>query len=66
MAVSTSQWNDPNIGIVRYEINFSVEGNEPPDDFEVSDFIQKQEEARLSANNMLQDLRTTWDKWDRR
>ena len=29
VAVSTSQWNDPNIGIVRYEINFSVEGNEP-------------------------------------
>ena len=66
VAVSTSDWNDPNIGIVRYEITFSVEGNEPPDDFEVSAFAKKQEDARFSANNMLQYLRETWDKWDRR
>ncbi|MEM6473282.1 MAG: hypothetical protein AAF802_27220 [Planctomycetota bacterium] len=64
VAVSTARWNDPSIGIVRLEVSFEVEGNEPPDEFDLDDFTRKQQRATDSADRMLRELNQTWEQWE--
>jgi len=64
VAVSTADWNKDAVGIVRLEVTFVVEGNEPPDGFEVDAFMQEQQQARTAANGMLHNLYDTWELWE--
>ena len=34
VAVSTNQWNDESIGLIRLEIHFKVNDNQPPSNFD--------------------------------
>ncbi len=65
VAVSTADWNDAAVGIVRLEITFVVEGNEPPDGFDVDAFMREQQRARDAASRMLHDLVDVWEQWER-
>ena len=64
VAVSTVDWNNDSVGIVRLEIKFEVEGNHPPSDFDVAGFENEQKEARLDALKLLKNLNQTWDLWE--
>ena len=64
VAVSTAEWDNESIGLVRLEIRFKVEGNHPPDDFDVLAFQEGEEEARLKATNILKNLNQTWTQWE--
>ena len=65
VAVSTADWDDDAVGIVRLEITFVVEGNEPPDGFDVGAFGQEQQRARAQANRTLGDVVDAWEEWER-
>ena len=64
VAVSTADWNNDSVGIVRLEIKFEVEGNHPPRNFDVTDFENEQKKARLDAIKLLKNLNHTWDLWE--
>jgi hypothetical protein len=64
VAVSTADWNNDSVGIVRLEIKFEVEGNHPPRNFDVADFENEQKKARLDAIKLLKNLNHTWDLWE--
>ena len=66
VAVSTADWDDDAVGIVRLEVTFRVEGNEAPDGFDLAAFMLDQEGARSGANRILDDLCDTWEAWSRR
>jgi hypothetical protein len=66
VAVSTVDWNDASAGIVRLEIRFTVEGNEPPKGFDVVAFQNKQTEARAGATELLKSINSTWTRWEKR
>ena len=66
VAVSTADWDDPTVGIVRLEIAFIVEGNEPPTGFDVNAFKQEQQLVRVVAERSLQTLANTWALWEQR
>ena len=59
--MSTALWDDPAVGLVRLEITFDVEGNEPPAGFDQAAFVRQQEGASAAANDILHDLWSTWD-----
>ena len=65
VAVSTADWSDHQVGLVRLEISFLVEDNEPPNDFDVEGFMQEQELARLTAHRILGELCDAWEMWER-
>ncbi|MEO1266698.1 MAG: hypothetical protein AAFX99_01280 [Myxococcota bacterium] len=65
VAVSTTGWNDAAVGLVRLEITFVVEGNEPPDGFNIDAFMQEQQRARATASRLLRNLCNTWEQWER-
>jgi hypothetical protein len=67
VAVSTAHWDDPAIGIVRLEIRFVVEGNEPAltGQFDEGAFVREQQQARTAANQSLMALGDAWDDWER-
>ncbi|MEM6733589.1 MAG: hypothetical protein AAF658_18665, partial [Myxococcota bacterium] len=65
VAVSTSDWDNADVGIVRLEIRFSVEGNEPPDGFDLDAFNRTQDQARTEANRTLHNLSDAWQHWER-
>jgi len=65
VAVSTAAWDDPEVGLVRLEITFVVEGNEPPPGFDRNAFEHEQDEARGVARRALRELGDTWDRWER-
>ncbi|MEM1061017.1 MAG: hypothetical protein AAF532_14685 [Planctomycetota bacterium] len=65
VAVSTARWDDPAIGIVRSEITFRVEGNEPPDRFDRDAFKREQDRARVAADRSLRNLGDAWGQWER-
>jgi hypothetical protein len=65
VAVSTADWDNPGVGIVRLEITFVVEGNEPPDDFDRGAFLREQQRARAAANRSLAELGGAWRRWER-
>ena len=64
VAVSTATWNDDSVGLIRLEINFDVEGNQPPNDFDVEAFVNNQDEARSQAAKLLKNLNQTWGSWE--
>ena len=66
VAVSTNQWNDESTGIIRLEIRFTINDNEPPSSFDKSAFEQQQNDARSSAAKLLQSLNQTWNTWEQR
>ena len=66
VAVSTVGWADDSIGLVRLEIRFKVEGNEPPEYFDVEDFERSQDETRTKARELIGNLNQTWGKWESR
>ncbi len=65
VAVSTVEWKDKSVGIVRLEIRFQVEGNIPPTHFDVPAFESKQDKAHSDASALLKKLNHTWDLWGR-
>ncbi|MGF1469570.1 MAG: hypothetical protein ACFCGT_25900 [Sandaracinaceae bacterium] len=66
VAVSTAHWDDPAVGIVRLEIAFVVEGNEPPPEgFDKGAFLREQDRARATADRILRDLIDAWGRWER-
>ncbi|MEC7518605.1 MAG: hypothetical protein VYE22_02005 [Myxococcota bacterium] len=65
VAASTAEWDDAAVGIVRLEITFVVEGNEPPDDFDVDAFVRGERRARAEADRTLGDLFDAWERWER-
>jgi len=64
VAVSTADWDNADVGLVRLEIAFVVEGNEPPGEFDVDAFEREQQHARTEANLMLRNIADTWERWD--
>ncbi len=65
VAVSTADWDDPAVGLLRLEISFVVEGNKPPDGFDLEAFRREQQRARTEASLMLRNLGNTWERWER-
>ena len=65
VAVSTVEWQNEQVGLVRLEISFVVEDNDPPEGFDASAFSRQQQEARTEARQLLEALNTTWDLWER-
>ncbi|MEM7698738.1 MAG: hypothetical protein AAF236_10075, partial [Verrucomicrobiota bacterium] len=64
IAVSTAAWDDEDVGIVRLEIAFVVEGNEPPDGFDLETFRRTQHQASDAAQRILRELGDTWARWE--
>lgn len=64
VAVSTANWNDTKVGIVRLEVNFLVEGNQPSSDFNTECFMKDQQQARTAAQNKLSELGNIWQQWE--
>ena len=64
VAASTADWEDPTIGIVRLEITFTVEGNEPPEGFDVSAFGREQQRAHTEASGIVGALVNAWELWE--
>jgi hypothetical protein len=65
VAVSTARWDDAAVGIVRLEITFTVEGNEPPEAFDSDSFAREQQGARTAAGRSLRELGDAWRRWER-
>ena len=65
VAVSTVDWNDSSIGLIRLEIRFNVEANQPPSSFEILDFEKGESKARTIAGKLLTNLNETWRQWER-
>ena len=53
-----------NVGLIRIEVSFTVEGNHSPDGFDLEAFTQEQQGASAAANNILQNLITSWNQWE--
>lgn len=64
VAVSTSDWENAEVGIVRLEIRLLVEGNEPPAGFDLGAFKREQDQARNRANHTLRNLSNAWQLWE--
>jgi hypothetical protein len=64
VAVSTADWEDPAVGLVRLEITFVVEGNGPPEAFDREAFEREEQTARAAASRSLLALRDAWDRWE--
>ncbi|MEM9282425.1 MAG: hypothetical protein AAGA96_11400 [Verrucomicrobiota bacterium] len=64
VAVSTATWNDEKVGIVRLEIRFVVEGNEPPAGFDLKAFKREQQQSSDAAQGILRDIGDTWERWE--
>ncbi|MEO0814889.1 MAG: hypothetical protein AAFY60_18650, partial [Myxococcota bacterium] len=64
VAISTAAWRDPAVGIVRLQLSFLVEGNEPPDGFNTALFEKEQHEARTTAKLIVRDLVNVWMQWE--
>ncbi|MEM6533943.1 MAG: hypothetical protein AAF654_15080, partial [Myxococcota bacterium] len=64
VAVSTAAWDDAEVGIVRLEISFVVEGNAPPPGFDVDTFAQEQKSVHTTAKLIVRDLINTWLEWE--
>ena len=65
VAVSTVDWSDSSIGLIRLEIRFNVEANQPPSSFEILDFEKGESKARTIAGKLLTNLNETWRQWER-
>jgi hypothetical protein len=67
VAVTTASWDDPAVGIVRLEVRFVVEGNEPPrtSQFDRGAFERELQVARVAAHRSVLALGDAWDAWER-
>lgn len=65
--MSTADWDDPAVGIVRLEIRFVVEGNVPPrgSQFDRGAFEREQQVARAAAQQAVLALGDAWNAWER-
>ena len=50
VAVSTNQWNDESVGLIRLEIHFTVDANQAPSDFDSAGFDKIQEDTEESGD----------------
>ena len=66
VAVSTNQWNDESVGLIRLEIHFTVDANQAPSEFDSAGFDKIQEDARGKASKLLNNLNETWAAWENR
>ncbi|MFN3199566.1 MAG: hypothetical protein ACE366_14265 [Bradymonadia bacterium] len=66
VAVSTADWDDPAVGLVRLEITLVVEGNEVPAGFDIDSFDQRQRQASAAADRSVRALFETWGQWEQR
>ena len=64
VAVSTVDWNNDDVGVVRLEINFEIVGNKPGDNFDTKSFEKTQAKAQSQAVDLLKNLNRTWDLWE--
>ena len=64
IAVSTNNWQDEAIGIIRYEVSFKVVDNIPPESYPLEEFEQKQSAARQEAGLLLKSLNRVWSMWE--
>ena len=64
VAVSTEYWDDDSIGIIRLEVDFTVEGNEPPNGFDETGFKENQVAARKEATHIVNKLNQVWNMWE--
>ena len=64
VAVSTADWDNDQVGLVRLEISFLVEGNEPPTGFDVEGFRREQQQASELAKQKIRNLYNIWDRWE--
>lgn len=65
VAVSTADWQDDTVGVVRLEISFVVEGNEAPQGFDVGAFTRRQQQASATAERAVSELVRIWQEWER-
>ncbi len=64
VAISTVDWQDEEIGIVRLEVSFEVEGNMPTIDFDMNQFNHDQQKARDKAKSSISLLSDIWIQWE--
>tara|TARA_B100000674_G_scaffold90281_1_gene62906 strand:+ start:6712 stop:8430 length:1719 start_codon:yes stop_codon:yes gene_type:complete len=64
VAVSTLMWDSAAVGIVRYEISFSVQNNRPPAEFDKQAFESDQAKSRKVARKLVDSLNSDWLKWE--
>ncbi|MEM6733049.1 MAG: hypothetical protein AAF658_15940, partial [Myxococcota bacterium] len=64
VAISTIDWDDDAVGLVRLEISFAVQGNEAPNEFDLDAFADEQNRARNAAKLIVRDLVNTWIEWE--
>ena len=64
VAISTVDWQDEDIGIVRLEISFEVEGNMPTIDFDMDKFNHEQQKARDKAKSSIRLLSDIWIQYE--
>ena len=65
VAVSTADWENTDVGIVRLEITFVVNGNQAPSDFDEDGFQYRQQRARATAERSIELLSEIWARWER-
>lgn len=64
VAVSTKEWNNNSIGIIRLEVSFNVVGNEPTKEFNIDQFTLEQVKARNYAEGITHNLKEIWNEWE--
>lgn len=64
VAVSTANWDNPVVGLVRLALTFVVEGNEPPANYDEDAFMREQQLARTTAKLIVRDLVNIWLEWE--
>ncbi len=64
VAVSTADWANDDIGLVRLEVTLVVEGNAPPASFNMTTFTKVQDDAREGAKRILDNLYDAWMQWE--
>ena len=64
VAVSTAEWEDATVGLVRLVITFVIEGNMPPEDFDELAFRREQRMAHMTGDRLLSALAGAWERWE--
>lgn len=66
VAVSTAQWGEETVGLVRLEVSFTIQENLPPNDFDLAAFKSEQQNASSKAARIVERLYQSWTQWERR
>ena len=64
VAISTADWQNEEVGIVRLEVTFEVEDNVPPIDFDMEKFNHELQKARNKARRSISLLSDIWIQWE--